>query len=109
MGRIAIRAVQFKLASHMEAVGKLPDEPSVKEHNLLSVAYKNAVGSRRAAWRIIMDVHQKETTKGNEEQANLQLSIAKVRAEVQKIFVNCHLLNLTCCYYKWCHYKSAKL
>merc|ERR1712048_995435 len=56
-------------ASHMEAVGKQPDELSVEERNLLSVAYKNAVGSRRAAWRIITSVEQKEKTKGNEEQA----------------------------------------
>ena len=32
----------------------------VEERNLLSVAYKNAVGSRRAAWRIITSVEQKE-------------------------------------------------
>ena len=41
----------------------------VEERNLLSVAYKNTVGSRRAAWRIITSVMQKETTKGNTENA----------------------------------------
>ena len=48
----------------VEAVGKLPTELSVEERNLLSVAYKNAVGSRRAAWHIITSVEQKEKTKG---------------------------------------------
>merc|ERR1711972_1214669 len=57
-----------------------------EERNLLSVAYKNAVGSRRAAWRIIMSVQQKETTKGNEEQAKFAGEYCKkVEAELQKI------------------------
>merc|ERR1711988_1857656 len=50
-------------------VGKLPEELSVEERNLLSVAYKNAVGSRRAAWRIITSVEAKEKAKGNESNA----------------------------------------
>merc|ERR1711920_249315 len=73
-------------ANHMETVGKLPDELSVEERNLLSVAYKNAVGSRRAAWRIITRVEQKEKTKGNEEQAKYAKEYCKkVEDELQKI------------------------
>jgi len=41
-------------------------ELSVEERNLLSVAYKNVVGSRRAAWRILSSLKQKEQGKGNE-------------------------------------------
>merc|ERR1711920_556642 len=75
-----------EMASHMEAVGKLPDELSVEECNLLSVAYKNAVGSRRAAWRIITSVEQKEKTKGNEANAGWAKEYcSKVEAELQKI------------------------
>merc|ERR1712072_402840 len=71
---------------HMEAVGKNPDELSVEERNLLSVAYKNAVGSRRAAWRIITSVEQKEKSKGNDEQAKYAKEYCgKVEAELQKI------------------------
>merc|ERR1719194_359875 len=70
----------------METVGKVPEELSVEERNLLSVAYKNAVGSRRAAWRIITSVEQKEKSKGNEEQAKFAKEYCgKVEAELQKI------------------------
>merc|ERR1711879_1014425 len=51
-----------------------------------SVAYKNAVGSRRAAWRIITSVEQKEKTKGNDEQAKYAKEYCtKVEGELQKI------------------------
>merc|ERR1711920_654441 len=74
------------MASYMENVGKGGDELSVEERNLLSVAYKNAVGSRRAAWRIITSVEQKEKTKGNEEQAKYAKEYCqKVESELQKI------------------------
>merc|ERR1711941_244750 len=70
----------------MENVGKGGEELSVEERNLLSVAYKNAVGSRRAAWRIITSVEQKETSKGNAEQAKFAKEYCgKVEAELQKI------------------------
>merc|ERR1712047_44715 len=75
-----------EMAEHMKDVGKIPQELSVEERNLLSVAYKNAVGSRRAAWRIITSVEQKEKSKGNEEQAKYAKEYcAKVEAELQKI------------------------
>merc|ERR1711862_150605 len=61
-------------------------ELSVEERNLLSVAYKNAVGSRRAAWRIISSVEQKEETKGHGEGATFAKEYrGKGEAELQKI------------------------
>merc|ERR1712066_1049862 len=75
-----------EMADYMEQVGKSPDELSVEERNLLSVAYKNAVGSRRAAWRIITSVEQKEKTKGNEQEATYAKEYCtKVETELQKI------------------------
>jgi 14-3-3 protein epsilon len=85
--KLAEQAERYdEMASYMEAVGKLPDELSVEERNLLSVAYKNAVGSRRAAWRIITSVENKEKSKGNEEQAKFAKEYCvKVEGELQKI------------------------
>merc|ERR1711988_504572 len=75
-----------EMANHMENVGKSGDELSVGERNLLSVAYKNAVGSRRAAWRIITSVEQKEKSKGNDQQsAYAKEYCGKVEAELDDI------------------------
>merc|ERR1712182_134039 len=74
------------MAEYMEKVGNGDQELSVEERNLLSVAYKNAVGSRRAAWRIITSVEQKEKTKGNDENSkNAKEYCAKVEGDLDKI------------------------
>lgn len=67
-------------------VGADVKELSVEERNLLSVAYKNTVGSRRAAWRIISSVEQKEKSKGNDAHAGYAKDYrVKVENELQKI------------------------
>jgi len=65
--KLAEQAERYdEMADYMKLVGTSGAELSVEERNLLSVAYKNAVGSRRASWRIISSVEQKEGSKGNE-------------------------------------------
>jgi len=85
--KLAEQAERYdEMADHMEKVGNSEDDLSVEERNLLSVAYKNAVGSRRAAWRIITSIAEKERTKGNEENANFAKTYCgKVEDELQKI------------------------
>lgn len=51
----------------MKKVARLNVELTVEERNLLSVGYKNVVGARRASWRILSSIEQKEDAKGNEQ------------------------------------------
>ena len=47
------------MAACMKNVTETGAELSNEERNLLSVAYKNVIGSRRASWRIISSLEQK--------------------------------------------------
>lgn len=47
----------------MKRVARSNVELTVEERNLLSVAYKNVIGARRASWRIISSIEQKEEKK----------------------------------------------
>ena len=54
------------MVEFMKNVAKLDVELTVEERNLLSVGYKNVIGARRASWRILSSIEQKEESKGNE-------------------------------------------
>ena len=55
----------------MQTLACLDVELTVEERNLLSVAYKNVIGARRASWRIISSIEQKEETKSAEEKLEM--------------------------------------
>ena len=55
-----------EMAEHMN-VGSEGSALSVEERSLLFVAYKHAVGSRRAAWRTISSMQQRETSKSDSD------------------------------------------
>ena len=46
-----------------EFTKKANGELTLDERNILSVAFKNAVGSRRASWRVLTSIEQKEEKK----------------------------------------------
>jgi 14-3-3 protein epsilon len=59
--RLAEQAERYdEMAEAMKNVAKRDVILSVEERNLLSVAYKNVVGSRRASLRIISSIEKKE-------------------------------------------------
>ncbi|KAG6468751.1 hypothetical protein ZIOFF_073444 [Zingiber officinale] len=77
-----------EMVEFMEKVVKtlIGEELTVEERNLLSVAYKNVIGARRASWRIISSIEQKEETRGNEDHVSLIKEYrGKVEAELSKI------------------------
>eukprot|EP01133_Synstelium_polycarpum_P018046 gene18046-21542_t len=67
MAKLAEQAERYEeMVEAMKKVAEMNVELSVEERNLLSVAYKNVIGARRASWRIISSIEQKEDSKGNE-------------------------------------------
>jgi 14-3-3 protein epsilon len=70
----------------MKEVAKLGGELTVDERNLLSVAYKNVVGTRRASWRIISSIEQKEESKGNEKHiGTIKEYRSKIELELEQV------------------------
>jgi 14-3-3 protein epsilon len=70
MAKLAEQAERYdEMVAEMKKVAKMvhDQELSVEERNLLSVAYKNVIGARRASWRIVSSIEQKEDNKGNDE------------------------------------------
>ena len=75
-----------EMVENMKVVASSDVELTVEERNLLSVAYKNVIGARRASWRIVTSIEQKEESKGNETQVGLIKEYRqKIEAELAKI------------------------
>ena len=68
-----------EMVDSMKKVAKLDVELTVEERNLLSVAYKNVIGARRASWRIISSIEQKEENKGN------TVHVARIKTYREKV------------------------
>lgn len=76
----------LEMVENMKVVASANVDLSVEERNLLSVAYKNVIGARRASWRIVTSIEQKEESKGNESQVTLIKEYRqKIEAELAKI------------------------
>lgn len=68
MAKLAEQAERYdEMVESMKQVAMLDVELTVEERNLLSVGYKNVIGARRASWRILSSIEQKEENKGNSE------------------------------------------
>lgn len=63
--------INTEMIQAVKNVATKEKELTVEERNLLSVAYKNVIGARRASWRIISSLEQKEELKGLEGKLEL--------------------------------------
>ncbi|XP_076921219.1 14-3-3-like protein 16R [Bidens hawaiensis] len=77
------------MAKHMEHITTTitdSEELTTEERNLLSVAYKNVIGARRASWRIISTIKQKEESRGNTDHvAMIKEYMLKIEKELTDI------------------------
>lgn len=86
MAKLAEQAERYdEMVEAMKKVASLDSELTVEERNLLSVAYKNVIGARRASWRIVSSIEQKEEAKGNE---NHVMRIKEYRAKIEEELQN---------------------
>ncbi len=85
MAKIAEQAERYdEMVKNMKDVAKLTGELSIEERNLLSVAYKNVIGSRRASWRIVSNIEHKEENKGSASDAQHLALIKEYKTKVEK-------------------------
>jgi len=93
MAKLTEQTERFEdMLNYMKKVAQLDSELSIEERNLLSVAYKNTVGSRRTAWRALSSIEQKEEAKGSRNINILKDYKKKIEEELTK-FCN-DVLNL---------------
>lgn len=64
MAKLSEQTERFEeMVEYMKKVIEKTKELKDEERNLLSIAYKNAVGTRRTAWRALTAYEMKEKTK----------------------------------------------
>lgn len=80
VAKLAEQAERYEeMVDAMKKVAKLNVDLTVEERNLLSVGYKNVIGARRASWRILSSIEQKEAAKGND------VNVKRIREYMQKV------------------------
>jgi 14-3-3 protein epsilon len=80
--KLAEQAERYdEMVQDLKKVVRLNPELTLEERNLLSVAYKNAIGSLRTSWRIVYQIEQKEENKGNDGHVRL---IREYRKHIEK-------------------------
>lgn len=84
MAKLAEQAERYDdMVKYMKELTQKGEKLSDEQRNLLSVAFKNVVGARRSAWRIISSIENKAAEKGDGQ--GLAASLAKdYREEIEK-------------------------
>ena len=82
MAKLAEQAERYdEMVEYMKKVANADQELSVEERNLLSVAYKNVIGSRRASWRVVSSIEQKN----DDRQDIIATYKSKIEKELEEI------------------------
>jgi len=86
LAKLAEQAERYdEMVTFMKDVAKLNQELSIEERNLLSVAYKNVIGARRASWRIVSSIESREDSKGSSWLPSIKAYRTKIEKELEKI------------------------
>jgi len=87
LARLCEQAERYdEMVNYMKEVAKMAGELTMDERNLLSVAYKNVVGTRHASWRIISSIEQKEESKGSDKHiTQIKEYRMKIEEELEKV------------------------
>ena len=87
------------LLSYRKEVAKQPQELTVEERNLLSVAYKNVIGSRRASWRVVTSIEQKGDSEKMEiikdYKSKIESELVEICNDILGIILECLIPNST--------------
>ncbi len=86
MAKICEQTERFDdMLNYMKQVLDFKDPLSVEDRNLLSVAYKNSVGTKRTAWRVLSSIETKESAKESPHLPLLQEYKSKIEKELDEI------------------------
>eukprot|EP00760_Papus_ankaliazontas_P036162 PhM_4_TR822/c0_g1_i1/m.4823/K06630/YWHAE; 14-3-3 protein epsilon len=87
LAKLAEQAERYEeMIVYMKKVATEKPALTAEERNLLSVAYKNVIGTRRASWRIVHSIEAKEKQRQNESHvASIQKYRLRIESEVAEI------------------------
>ncbi|KAI8865859.1 14-3-3 protein [Ramicandelaber brevisporus] len=73
------------VAAMKQVVNLLPEQQTldIKGRNLLSVGYKNVIGARRASWRVVTALEEREAQLGSHDELRAAC-LAQIRASTEK-------------------------
>jgi len=87
MAKICEQTERFEdMVNYMKKVAcESVEQLSIEERNLLSVAYKNAIGPHRTAWRALTSIETKEEAKASKQLPLLRDYKSRIEGELNKL------------------------
>lgn len=86
MAKVCEQTERFDdMLGYMKKVLDYSDKLSIEDRNLLSVAYKNSVGTRRTAWRVLSSIETKEEAKSSQFLSLLKDYKTQIEKELDRI------------------------